>query len=113
MGTIVGAVAGQEEATCRVIDSLIRLQEGEYRTTGPEGYRYGSFAEATRLARNVLSGTNAQKAGPSCTSISSKRFGCGRRARCCSGSARETGHKSRAAGHSRRGPWSSPLTGRR
>ena len=27
MGTIVGAIAGQEEATCRVIDSLIRLQE--------------------------------------------------------------------------------------
>ena len=34
MGTIVGAVAGQEEATCRVIDSLIRLKEGEYRTSG-------------------------------------------------------------------------------
>ena len=32
MGTIVGAIAGQEEATCRVIDALIRLQEGEYRT---------------------------------------------------------------------------------
>ena len=60
MGTIVGAVAGQEEATCRVIDSLIRLQEGEYRTTGPADYRYGSFAEATRLARNVLSGTQAK-----------------------------------------------------
>ncbi len=28
MGTIVGAIAGQEEATCRVIDSLIRLQGG-------------------------------------------------------------------------------------
>ena len=56
MGTIVGAVAGQEEATCRVIDSLIRLQEGEYRTGGPAGYRYGSFAEATQLALNVLSG---------------------------------------------------------
>ena len=37
MGTIVGAIAGQEEATCRVIDSLIRLQEGEYRTDGPGG----------------------------------------------------------------------------
>ncbi len=61
MGTIVGAVAGQEEATCRVIDSLIRLQEGEYRTTGPEGYRYGSFDEAARLARNVLSGTNVKE----------------------------------------------------
>jgi cytochrome P450 len=61
MGTIVGAVAGQEEATCRVIDSLIRLQEGEYRTTGPSHYRYGSFAEAAGLARDVLSGTRAKE----------------------------------------------------
>jgi len=57
MGTIVGAIAGQEEATCRVIDSLMRLQAGEYRTSGSEGLRYGSFAEATSLAVNVLSGT--------------------------------------------------------
>ena len=57
MGTIVGAIAGQEEATCRVIDSLMRLQAGEYRTKGSEGLRYGSFAEATALAVNVLSGT--------------------------------------------------------
>ena len=56
MGTIVGAVAGQEEATCRVIDSLIRLQEAEYRTSGPSQYRYGSFAEVTQLALNVLNG---------------------------------------------------------
>lgn len=56
MGTIVGAVAGQEEATCRVIDSLMRLQAGEYRTSGLAGARYGSFAEATALAVNVLSG---------------------------------------------------------
>jgi hypothetical protein len=56
MGTMVGAVAGQEEATCRVIDSLIRLQEGEYRTSGQRGYRYGSFSEVKELAVNVLSG---------------------------------------------------------
>jgi hypothetical protein len=56
MGTIVGAVAGQEEATCRVIDSLIRLQEAEYRSSGPAQYRYGSFAEVTQLALNVLNG---------------------------------------------------------
>jgi cytochrome P450 len=61
MGTIVGAVAGQEEATCRVIDSLLRLGEGEYRTTGPDRYRYGSFAEASRLALNVLSGSNVRQ----------------------------------------------------
>jgi hypothetical protein len=61
MGTIVGAVAGQEEATCRTIDSLIRLQEGEYRTTGPKGYRYGSFSEAARLADNVLKGKQAKE----------------------------------------------------
>ena len=58
MGTIVGAIAGQEEATCRVIDSLMRLQSGEYQTSGTEGARYGKFAEATALAGNVLSGTH-------------------------------------------------------
>jgi cytochrome P450 len=61
MGTIVGAVAGQEEATCRVIDSLIRLKEGEYRTSGAASSRYGSFEEAHLLALNVLSGTNADE----------------------------------------------------
>lgn len=61
MGTIVGAIAGQEEATCRVLDSLIRLQEGEYRTSGTNGFCYGSFAEAATLAVNVLSGTKTQE----------------------------------------------------
>ena len=60
MGTIVGAVAGQEEATCRVIDSLIRLQEGEYRTNG-SGRRYGTFAEARQLAVDVLSGRRVKE----------------------------------------------------
>ena len=58
MGTIVGAIVGQEEATCRVIDSLMRLQEGEYRTSGSGSFRYGSFDEAKQLAMNVLTGTN-------------------------------------------------------
>ena len=61
MGTIVGAVAGQEEATCRVIDSLVRLKDGEYRTSGSEGVRYGSFTEATGLAVDVLSGTRTSE----------------------------------------------------
>ena len=61
MSTIVGAIAGQEEATCRVIDSLIRLQEGEYQTSGPNGFRYGSVSEAIQLAVNVLSGTNVKE----------------------------------------------------
>ena len=61
MGTIVGAIAGQEEATSRVVDSLIRLQEGEFQTAGPGPYRYGSFAEARELAVNVLSGTQAEE----------------------------------------------------
>jgi cytochrome P450 len=60
MGTIVGAIAGQEEATCRVIDSLVRLQEGEYRTTGRAQHRYGSFSEARQLALNVLGGQNVK-----------------------------------------------------
>jgi cytochrome P450 len=59
MGTIVGAVAGQEEATCRVIDSLLRLRDDEYKTTGPGPYRYGSYSEALQLALGVLSGSNA------------------------------------------------------
>jgi hypothetical protein len=61
MGAIVGAIAGQEEATCRVVDSLIRLQAGEYRTSGPGGYRYGSFSEVRELAVNVLSGTRPKE----------------------------------------------------
>lgn len=61
MGTIVGAVAGQEEATCRAVDAVIRLQEGEYRTSGAAGYRCGTFDEARRLALNVLSGTDVRE----------------------------------------------------
>lgn len=60
MGTVVGAIAGQEEATCRVIDSLIRLQEGEYRADGTAP-RYGSFAEARQLAVNVLIGVKVDE----------------------------------------------------
>jgi cytochrome P450 len=59
MGTIVGAVAGQEEATCRVIDSLMRLKDAEYQAAGTPALRYGSFDEAARLARNVLEGVDA------------------------------------------------------
>ncbi|MEX0320454.1 MAG: cytochrome P450 [Ruegeria sp.] len=58
MGTVVGAVAGQEEATCRMIDSILRLKEGEFEQddTAPlcDGQRYGSFEEARQLALNVL-----------------------------------------------------------
>jgi cytochrome P450 len=59
MGTIVGAIAGQEEATCRAIDSMLRLQEGKYKPLNTGAYRYGSFEEATRLACNVLEGKDA------------------------------------------------------
>jgi cytochrome P450 len=59
MGTIVGAIAGQEEATGRVIDSLMRLRDGECRTEGSAEFRYGSFDEAKRLALNVLQGNQA------------------------------------------------------
>jgi cytochrome P450 len=61
MGAIVGAIAGQEEATCRVIDSLIRLRDGEFRTTGPATYRYGNFDEAHRLALNVLNASDVRR----------------------------------------------------
>jgi hypothetical protein len=61
MGAIVGAIAGQEEATCRVIDSLLRLRDGEFRTTGSGPYRYGSFDEASKLALNVLRGSDVRQ----------------------------------------------------
>ena len=61
MGAIVGAIAGQEEATCRVIDSLLRLRDGEFRTTGPATHRYGSFADARQLALNVLNGSDVRR----------------------------------------------------
>lgn len=60
MGTIVGAIAGQEEATCRVIDSMIRLKEGDFApaagTAPPDGLEYGSFEDARQLALNIQQG---------------------------------------------------------
>ena len=61
MGTIVGAIAGQEEATCRVIDSLIRLKDREYRTGNSESQRYGNFTEVAALAVDVLSGRRVKE----------------------------------------------------
>ena len=56
MGTIVGAVAGQEEATCRVIDSLIRLQEGSIEPAdGAVSLRQLCRGHAAAL--NVMNGT--------------------------------------------------------
>lgn len=63
MGTIVGAIAGQEEATCRVIDSIIRLKEGEFLPqpdyTPQSGQRPGTFEEARSLALNIMNGRDA------------------------------------------------------
>ncbi len=114
MGTIVGAVAGQEEATCRVIDSLIRLQEGEYRTAGRAGVPIrqlfrGHAAGRQRLERHEGEGESSRAVQV----IFWKRCGCSRKAKCCSASARGTGRKLPAAGRSPRGRSSSPLTGRR
>lgn len=49
MGTMVGAVAGQEEASCRVIDALLKLKEGVYRTSGASRMR-GTFDDARKQA---------------------------------------------------------------
>lgn len=65
MGTIVGAIAGQEEATCRVIDSMIRLKEGDFRPqsefTAQNGRRLGSFEEARRLALDIINGKDVNE----------------------------------------------------
>lgn len=60
MGTIVGAVAGQEEATCRVFDSMMRLKAGEYTPAGSADQQ-GSYDEARHLALNVMNGAHAQQ----------------------------------------------------
>lgn len=65
MGTIVGAVAGQEEATCRVIDSMIRLKEGDFESgsescSSNNDLRYGDFDHAQKLAMNVVAGCDVQ-----------------------------------------------------
>ncbi len=61
MGTIVGAVAGQEESTCRVVDAILRLNEGEYPAPTMPGVHAGTFAEAAQMALNVLDGTNVKE----------------------------------------------------
>ncbi len=61
MGTIVGAVAGQEESTCRVVDALLRLKEGEYPAPSTPGARVGTFADAAQMARNILDGTSVNE----------------------------------------------------
>lgn len=44
-GTVVGAVVNPQEATARIVDSILRLKEGEYAALNGS-----SYAEATRLA---------------------------------------------------------------
>ena len=76
MGTIVGAIAGQEEATCRVIDSLIRLQAGEYRTSGADGSRVTATSPKPRVGRQRPE--RHQREGEprgSVQVLSSRRFG--------------------------------------
>ena len=91
MGTIVGAVAGQEEATCRVIDSLIGCGTA---SIAPRGrglpVRQLRRSQATGAGRSGRLGRLASRA-PRCSSISRKHCGTGRRARCCCGNARATG----------------------
>lgn len=64
MGTVVGAIAGQEEATCRMIDSMIRLKEGEYARQDAAlsgDKRHGSFEEARQLALDALENRDASE----------------------------------------------------
>ena len=114
MGTIVGAIAGQEEATCRVIDSLIRLQAGEYQTSGAEGdalrkVRRGDGAGPQRLERR----RTPARVDASFTGISLKRSACSRRVRSCCASAWPRERGSPAAGRFRPARSSLPRTVRR
>lgn len=44
-GTVVGGVVNPQEATARIVDSMLRLKDGEYETLNGSGYE-----EATQLA---------------------------------------------------------------
>jgi cytochrome P450 len=44
-GTVVGAIVNPQEATARIVDSILRLKDGEY-----EALNGSSYEEATRLA---------------------------------------------------------------
>ena len=45
VGTVVGAVVNPQEATARIVDAMLRLQDGEYRTAGG-----AAFADVAGLA---------------------------------------------------------------
>jgi Cytochrome P450 len=62
MGTIVGAVAGQEEATCRVVDAMMRLKAGEYKTSGSPQYQYGGYDDVRQLAITAMTHPQDQQA---------------------------------------------------
>jgi cytochrome P450 len=62
MGAIVGAIAGQEEATCRVIDCLIRLKDGDFAAAARASSGYGNFPELQAAARDVINGRNVTAA---------------------------------------------------
>ncbi len=113
MGTIVGAVAGQEEATCRVVDSMIRLQAGEFRTSGPPGTATAVFPRPDSSRSMCCAASSRRRVVSRCASIFLKRFDCSRKAKCCCANARATGRRSPAAVRSAPGRWCSCLTGRR
>ena len=48
---------------------MLRLQEGKYKPLNTGAYRYGTFEEATQLARNILEGRTSPDRAPRCTSI--------------------------------------------
>ena len=92
MGTIVGAIAGQEEATCRVIDSLVqtegqRVSDQRFRTVALRKLRRGDRTGRQRPERHA----RREKAGASCTSTSWRLFACSRKARSCFASASSDG----------------------
>ena len=112
MGTIVGAIAGQEEATCRVIDSLIRLKPASIEPRAAPNPRYGSFAEATALAAQRAERL-VEESRRAVQIPSWRRSGCSRRAKCCSASApRRRAHRRQPADR-RRARSCSRRTGRR
>ncbi len=84
-GTVVGAMVNPQEATARIVDSLLRLQDGEYPV------RHGSsFAAAVQAARTEADTPGYAESLRAVRRYAWRRCGCGRRGKSCSGAVHGT-----------------------
>ena len=82
LGTVVGAVVNPQEATARIVDSLLRLQDGEYPVRNGS-----SFLAPWRRLGPTRTRPATPRVCERCAATAWRRCGCGRRGKSCSGAA--------------------------